>query len=246
MKYFSILIIIFLLTEVSFAQKNRKKAMIYDTISTAPVEKGIPITITFMQGPSHNHPLMAIWVEDIDSNYIATLYVAESIGTSIFNYGTNRGGKWDPGEIRRPAALPYWGHKYGFKADDGYYIPSIDKPVPDAITGATPKRNFVLNSTIPETKVSMVRVLFEINQSWDWNEYWTNDKFPDDIQYKTSSQPALVYEVIVNLNEKGKLYTMQAIGHSHYSGNDGNIYKDLSTLTTALEIVGKITVQLSR
>ena len=243
MRYF-LLASIFLLVQSVSAQKSQKDEPVFDTIRTSPGPAGVPVKITFHKGPAHNHPLMAIWVEDIDGNYLATIYVAESIGTSIFNYATNSGGKWAPGEIRRPAALPHWGHKYGYKAEDGYYIPSTDNPVPDAVTGATPKRDFVVYSTIPETQSEKLRILFEINQSWDWNEYWTNDKFPDDEQYKTSSQPALIYETIINLNEKGQIYFMEAIGHSHYSGKDGKIYKDLNTLTTALEIVEKITVQL--
>jgi hypothetical protein len=88
--------------------------------------------------------------------------------------------------------------------------------------------------------------LFEINQSWDWNEYWTNSKFPDDEQYKTSSQPALIYEAIIDLNSGNKEYEMQAIGHSHYSGKDGNLYTDLSTITTALEIVNKIIIRIKK
>lgn len=246
MRYLGIILFFLLFIPDGVTQdRNKKHKVIYDTLQTTPVEKGIPVTIIFEMGKSHNHPLMAIWVEDTDGTYLETLYVAESIGTSIFNYGTNRGGKWEPGEIRRPAALPYWGHKHGYKADDGYYLPSKDEPVPDAITGATPKRSFVLKSMLPYTANKELRVLFEINQSWDWNEYWTNDKYPDDIEYKTSSQPAIIYEAVVNVNEKESIYTMKAIGHSHYSGKNGNIYKDLSTLTTALEIVGKITVKIN-
>ena len=245
MKYLSAIFILVFLASMSYAQKSKKKGMVYDTLQTTPVSKGISVTIDFVKGPSHNHPLMAVWVEDVDSNYMTTLYVAESIGTSIFNYGTNRGGKWEPGEIRRPAALPYWGHKYGFKAGDGFYIPSVDHPVPDAITGATPKRNFIIHSIIPYSQDEQLRILFEINQSWDWNEYWTNDLYPDDEYYKTSSQPALIYEAIIDLNNKDGQYPMQVIGHSHYSGKDGNLYTDLNTFTTALEIVGKITVTIN-
>ena len=35
---------------------------------------------------------------------------------------------------------------------------------------------------------------------------------------------------------------MKIIGHSHYSGKDGNLYPDLSTLTTAVQIVKSIKV----
>jgi hypothetical protein len=37
---------------------------------------------------------------------------------------------------------------------------------------------------------------------------------------------------------------MKVIGHSHYAGKDGNLYQDTSTLTTALQIAGKIVVKV--
>ena len=85
---------------------------------------------------------MAIWVEDTSGKYIQDLYVAESIAKGVFRHGIGSEGKWKPGEIRRPAALPYWGHKRGIKADDGLYIPSAKNPLPDAYTGATPTESF--------------------------------------------------------------------------------------------------------
>mgnify|MGYP001823206809 CR=1 FL=1 len=88
----------------------------------------------------------------------------------------------------------------------------------------------------------MVNILFEINQSWDWNEYWTNDKFPGDAEYMSSSQPAVVYTVTIDLEKTDTIYTMQVAGHSHYSGKDGKLYLDISSLTTALNIAGVIKV----
>ncbi len=205
---------------------------------------GFPLEMLFTKGSEHNHPLMAIWVEDMDSNYIQTLYVAESIGKGVFKHGDPSSGRWMPGPLRRPAALPYWGHQRRIKAGDGYYIPTMEDPVPDAITGPTPKGNFILKSQTPGKDLRQLRLLFEINQSWNWNEYWTNDKFPGDEHYMTSSQPALVYEAIIDLDEDQKEYVLQPIGHSHWSGQNGNLYEDLGTITTALEITGSVKVRI--
>jgi hypothetical protein len=46
----------------------------------------------------------------------------------------------------------------------------------------------------------------EINHPWDWNEYWTNAKYPDDEENKNSCQTALVYRAIVNLDNAEKTY----------------------------------------
>ena len=186
---------------------------------------------------------MAIWMEDLDGSYIQSLYVAESIAKGVFGHGDASTGKWMPGVIRRPAALPYWGHRRGVQAPDGYYIPTQSDPMPDAYTGATPTTGFLLSTRPDEKTNGEVNIFLEINQSWDWNEFWTNNKFPDDEQYKTSAQPALVYSVKVNLNQPGE-YEMKLIGHSHYSGKDGNLYTDLSTFTTALNIVDRLTVRV--
>lgn len=205
---------------------------------------GMALQVIFDRGKEHNHPLMAVWIEDTEENFLQTLYVAESIGKGVFTYGDPSEGKWKPGPIRRPAALPYWGHQRGIQAEDGYYIPTPDNPVPDAITGPTPKESFVLHTQIPDT-LRHFNVLFEINQSWNWNDYWTNTKYPDNEHYMTSSQPAVVYMATINRNKPRDEYRLEPIGHGHWSGQNGNLYEDLSTLTTALEIAESVRVIVS-
>jgi hypothetical protein len=86
--------------------------------------------------------------------------------------------------------------------------------------------------------------MFEINQNWDWNEYWTNDKFPGDNNYLNSAQPAVVYESMVDQKELHDRYVMRPIGHSHPSGETGELFTDLSTLTTALQIADSIVIRI--
>jgi hypothetical protein len=214
--------------------------------STNSDENGYELTIQFSPGKRHNHPLMAIWTEDTSGIYIQSLYVAQSIARGYFAHGDPSSGRWEPGPIRRPAALPYWGHKWGVKAEDGYYLPTENNPLPDAITGATPKAGFVLNTRTKSKEPKVFNLFMEINQSWDWNQYWHNNKYPDDANYKTSSQPAVIYMVTIDVNNPQEVYEMKPVGHSHYSGKDGNLYEDLSTLTTALEIVGELKVVLKQ
>jgi hypothetical protein len=58
----------------------------------------------------------------------------------------------------------------------------------------------------------------------------------------SSSQPALVYEAVVDLESGQKEFRLSPIGHSHWSGSSGELFPDLGTLTTALEIAESITV----
>lgn len=207
----------------------------------------LAFVVDFESGNSFNHPLMAIWAEDVNGKYLETFFVSQSIGKGVFNKVVGGGDKWLPGPVRRPAALPYWAHKRGVKESDGLYIPTPQTAIPDAIAGATPKNNFRLVATPTISNFPRIfHLLFEINQSWDWNNYWTNDRFLDEPEYKTSSQPSVVYSAVVDMDKATVIYHLNPIGHGHYSGKTGELFTDLSTLTTALEIVKKITVTVKK
>lgn len=213
-------------------------------ISSNPNGKGPKIEVEMTRGEGHNHPLMAIWIENEEGQFIQTLYVAESIGKGVFQHGDASRGFWKPGEIQRPAALPYWSHKRGILAENGKFLPTPTNPVPDAYTGPTPGQSFILNTRLDEAGLQKFNVLFEINQTWDWNEYWTNNKFPDDEEYKTSCQPAVVYSLSIDLDNPRGDHQMEIIGRSHYSGATGELFSDLETLSTALHIAEEIKVRI--
>jgi hypothetical protein len=219
-----------------------------ETITTAPEIINTRLEFDLTKGKYHNHPSFAIWVEDLEGNYIETLYVTQYFAKGVFGHGEVQEGKWknEPGEVRRPAALPYWSHKRDIKANDGLYAPAPETAVPDALTGATPKGNFILNTGTKVGSDKNYKVLIEVNQAWDSNDFWTNTKFPDDFDYKTSLQPALVYEAIIQVNSSQPEYGLNLIGHSEPSGKNGELFSDLSTITTAKEIFSKIVVRVAK
>jgi hypothetical protein len=215
-------------------------------IQTNKGEKGIAIEIKFLIGKYHNHPTFSFWVEDLEGNYIETLYVTQYLAKGIFGHGSLGEGKWDskPGTAKRPSTLPYWLNMW-FRASNGKSVlPSPENPVPDAITGATPPGDFILETVIDKPVAQKFRVMMEINQPWDWNEYWNNGSHPGDFDYAVSCQPALVYSVIIDRNQPGKDFYLNPIGHSHYSGLNGELFTDISTLSTAKEIVNKVCVKI--
>jgi hypothetical protein len=217
-----------------------------EVITTNPETININLEFELTAGKNHNHPSFAIWVEDLDGNYIETLYVTEYFAKGVFGHGESEPGKWknEAGEVRRPAALPYWSHKRNIKAGDGLYAPSPETEVPDALTSATPKGNFVLKTGTKAGKEKKYRILFEVNQPWDSNDYWTNDKYPDDNNYKSSLQPALIYSLTISPDSEIKEYYLNPIGHGHYSGKDGKLYTNLTTITTAKNIYSKVKVTI--
>lgn len=226
----------------SAAQKSDKENR--ETIVTNIEGTGQEIIITMVSGKSHNHPMMAVWLEDSGGKYIQTLYANKSVASGYFAFADPSEGKWKPGKLVRPASLPVWAYKRGVQVPEGHYMPTQENPLPDAITSATPPGDFTLEARADKKLSGKIWVLFEINQSWDWNDTWNNSKFPEDNEYKSSAQPSVVYAVEIDLENPSGTYRMKPIGHGHYSGLDGSLNPDLSTLTTALEIVKEITVQI--
>lgn len=215
-------------------------------ITTNKDGHGNQLTLEFIKGPAHNNPSMAVWVEDMEGNYLETLYVTMYVATGQYGHGEIKPGQWSsqPGTARRPATLPYWAHKRGIMASDGLYVPSPENPVPDALTSATPPGNFKLNTFLTENKSGKFRILLEINQAWDSNKYWTNDKFPGDLNYFGSLQPSLVYSGTIDPAEDPVAVYLNPIGHGHPSGADGRLFTDLTTFTTAKEIIHSVNVRI--
>ncbi|MFT3752014.1 MAG: hypothetical protein QM800_03785 [Paludibacter sp.] len=237
-----LLIAILLLATVAVSAKKKKE--VFTEASYGTNYSGTSLTIRFEKGKEHNHPLFAIWLADENGKFIQTLYVSESIGKGVFKHANRNTGHWLAGEIQRPAALPYWAHQRGVKNEFGTYLPTPRQPEVDAYTGATPQTSFILHTKTQKRLEGKYKIMLELNQTWDWNEFWTNDMYPAEKEYRTSCQPALVYEADIDINNLSEEIIMKPIGHSHYSGADGSLNTDLSTITTALKIAKKITVKV--
>jgi hypothetical protein len=225
---------------------NRKISEEKENLFSNQNGQGQYFEISFEKGKYYNHPSFAIWIEDLEGDYIETLFVTKFVASGVFGHGELEPGKWDktPGRARRPAALPYWSHKRGILAPDGLYTPSPETSVVDALSGATPKTNFWLETRATSKLTSKFRLLMEINQPWDSNNNWNNAKFPGDWDYFSSLQPALVYAVTIDPQNTETEYFLNPIGHSQPSGKDGKLYTDLSTITSAKEIADKISVRI--
>ena len=243
-KHFYILPLVMLLFSCTTSKVPVKETPVQLSYNSAG--EGPKLEIEMTRGEGFNHPLMAIWVENEGGEFIQTLYVSESIGKGVFEHGDASKGFWMPGEIRRPAALPRWSHQRGIMTEDGLYLPTPEDPVADAYTGPTPDQSFILNTRLNEAVPGKYRVLFEINQTWDWNDYWTNNKYPEDEEYKTSCQPAVVYMVEIDPENPKNEYLMEIIGRSHHSGASGELFRDLETMSTALHIADEIKVRIEQ
>lgn len=144
--------------------------------------------------------------------------------------------------------MPVWSHSRGIQYEDGLFAPTREKPLPDAISGATFQDNFNLISSID--KIDSFHLKLEINVAFDDNEYYSEYDYPDDNVYHNGTgqlgQPSVVFNADINMNDDQNYYLMDLMGHGHHSGQTGDIYTDLSQLTTAKNIVERIVVGVKR
>ncbi len=213
--------------------------------------KDIQLSIDLLRSEHYWHPQMAVWVEDTSGNYLETLFVSKATAKGLFFGGRSKDNfkefdekKDAVGEYRRVNALPVWSHKRGVQYEDGMYVPTNDKPLPDGITGATFIDNFKLISSVKN--ISKFNLRIEINVAFDDNEYYSEFDFPDDEIFHNGTgqlgQPSIIFNANVDMNDNKNYYLMELIGHGHHSGQTGDIYYNFSTLTTALQIVERIVV----
>ena len=183
-----------------------------------------------------NAPQIAIWTEDLDGNFISTIYVTEKLAKQSWKAA---------GGNRCKESLPCWSYAQGKQYADGLYLPTKNEPLLDAVTGATPKGSFATNTQMDE-EIKQFVVKCEFNHSTDFNEYYPKDAKEGSANYSGgkmgSGQPAIVYQVAVDLTNGQQEFKAELIGHSSPDGSDGNIYPDTSKLTTALGIVKGITL----
>lgn len=185
-----------------------------------------------------NAPQIAIWIEDTNGNYITTIFVSHKIATE--GWMANKGN-------RRKESLPVWCYARGVVYSDGLYLPTNDKPVSDAISGATPKGSFDIKVR-PAGSLRKFVVKVELNHSTDWNEYYPKNAREGDSNYSGGSggsgQPAVVYATEIDLDASQKQYVASLVGHSSPDGSNGEISADVSSLSSALNIVKLITVNI--
>jgi hypothetical protein len=158
----------------------------------------------------------------------------------------------------RPESLPVFLHQLNSKTPDNIFSPadqvaskntSNKKNATDAFAGATILDNFLLSSRSNKSLPDKYRIRFEINQAFDFNKYYSSDRFPDDPIYSGngySAQPSVIYEAIVDAQTSQQYYPMTLIGRGHHSGADGKVYTDIDNLTSAKEIVDRIIVEVKR
>jgi hypothetical protein len=220
-------------------------------IQTNGAETGTKLDIYFYGGSEFTvyNALYTIWVEDINGAFMHDLFVCNAAGTNVYPYSA----AW----VARPQSVPYWTHKASIEDPYGYVgnpahntagmylaLPRADAmggpPIPadlDAVTGATRRMDFELQTARKNDGISQFQVLLEIDQSYDYNLYFNSSA------YNPGGQPSLVYGATINTNSGQQFYTMSLLGAGEAWGNDGMLHPT-SDCTSALNIVGTVIVHV--
>lgn len=185
-----------------------------------------------------NPPQLAVWLEDPEGNYLATLYATYKIAAEAWQGAHGN---------RRKEALPHWCHTRGVVYEDGLYLPTKEHPLTDCLTGATPRGGFDIKVK-PGNALTRFVVKIEINHSTDFNAFYPELAGMNDAGYsggkEGSGQPAVVYAAGIDLSAGIETFEAALIGHSSADGNSGELDTDLSGLTTALRIVKRIAIEI--
>jgi hypothetical protein len=216
------------------------------------------LTIDFLKGKHFWNPQVAIWLEDSTGKYLETLLVTTSTARGLFYSGRSAENFKESDNVkteensptRRVDALPYWSHKRGYQYPDGFYSPPPDSPLPDGITGATPKENFYFKSASSSFhRSSTFRVLIEVNVAFDENEYYSEYDFPDDSLYHSGTgllgQPSVIYGATIRRSDPSRYHILSLLGYGHHSGSTGELVTETKTISTAKYIVERIVVGVS-
>ena len=174
-------------------------------------------------------PQFAVWVED-SAGKATTLMVTNAFAKQDWKFA-----KINPDTCGRPMCMPYWLNRI---YSQNQPLPTKNKPLPDAVTGATPAGSFLLNTQLPEGLVAF-KLYVEINKSFDNNEAWPASKDMSSF----NGQPPVVYAADINLADTvASSWKLLPVGMSGVVGHDPVLYPVDSKLTTALDMLKEIVV----
>lgn len=164
-------------------------------------------------------PQIAVWVEDSNGNLIENIYVTKmSAGWLNSN--------------EREEALPVWRGKMTGRDLDG-------------TAGATYTKGF---SYVRESKKEIstkIRIYAEINNSFDYNEYYTKDGKNGTIKTGVNGQPSLIYFAEVDRDFSGTV-KLEIAGIGEVTKKSSTINTDVSKVSTAKDIIKNISVRIKR
>jgi hypothetical protein len=156
-------------------------------------------------------PQLAVWIENNQGDYISTI---TATGKSVKN-------NWKSAPKEgRPEALPVWNHK---RQNSPEQI--------DIVSSATPKGTIDIQIDKGSlTNGHEYNVYLEVNHSFDYNDYWTENNSG------VNGQPSIIYHAKFIAGSPGRV-KLNPLGYGSVDGSNGNIIYEFDSFTTALKII---------
>ncbi len=183
----------------------------------------------------HTTPQLAMWLADSSGVYLTTLKVTQKSAESRYKGARDS----------RPSSLPIWSFARGEMSERGNYMPSRKMPLSDVITSASPTADTTVQCQIPDSLVDQtLRIYVEVNSSMDYNEFYTDteDETHPGFNGAVNGQPSILLEALYVPSESFEV-EFTTIAHGEPAGRSGEMFTDLSNVTSALQLVSKITYQ---
>ncbi len=177
------------------------------------------------------YPTYAIWAEDPATGEVHTIYVT----------GKAARGTWMMAD-ERPSSVPVW---FGVKKREKSGPQGL---MLDAVASATPSGTSMTHVwQVPDNMLKKkIKVFIEGNVSFDYNDYYRKDAKKGDPGYSdVNGQPSLVWSAVIETGPVDAEEKPVLIGHGSVLGENHEIEKDMSRITTARDIFSYIGVAYS-
>lgn len=173
-------------------------------------------------------PQLAIWIENMTTKQVKTVYVTKRTGTGDFE-----------GKLNVPVALPIWVNV--FRKETGKSgFPSPATTAPDAVTGASIKQELIYKEIIIATNQTW-NYYIEVNVSGDFNKYFSNYQSNGEIDDQANGQPSLIYKGTIS-SIPGNISKPKLIGRTEQKIYTSLLNPDLDKITTAKMLLKNIEV----
>ena len=173
-------------------------------------------------------PQFAIWIESPDGKKIRTVWVTRRTGK----------GDWE-GALERLTSLPYWVSRYN-KETGTKGAPTYAKPIADAITGPTPKKEFRTFVEVPEN--SRWKVFVEVNASGDFTHAYPRTLPNGTPDPDSNGQPSIVYSGTITATP-GKTLKPKLAGRTEQFDVPDALNPEIKSITTAVDLLPEIEVK---
>jgi len=173
-------------------------------------------------------PQMAIWLENLETGELRTVFVTLRTGTGDFE-----------GTFNRPVSLPIWIGVYR-KETGREGFPTPMKPFHRHITGATPQ-NDKLNVQAEVPEGSKWRYYIELNVSGDYTARFPVENRKGTVDRHGNGQPSLVYSGEINA-QTGNVSEPKIAGRSRQHEFTTQMKPDLDGIESAAKVMSSVRV----